>query len=118
MKTLLALSILILSQTSQAALINSVFEVRHSNSIESAIESSCGSFRDLTIVDSKQETINIDNGIKDIKYTTILTGLQRLDQNIFDSYKITVESTYSDMYDHQSQNWGFYSVDSVSCTME
>lgn len=118
MKTLLSLSFLILSQTSQAALLNSVFEVRHSNSIESAIESHCGSFRNLSVVDSKQEIINVDNGIKDIKFTTILTGLQRLDQNIFDTYKIIVESTYSDMYDHQSQNWGFYSVDSVSCTME
>lgn len=49
--------------------------------------------------------------------STILTGKQRMDQNIYDTFTISVESLYSDMYDHTNKDWGVYSVESVKCEM-
>lgn len=116
-KTLLVLALTI-SSVSFAAIPDSKYEDRHQVTIEKAISSSCGNFRDLTQVSSSEEIIVVDQGIRDVKYKTILTGLQRLDQNIFDRYTITVESNYADMYDHEAKEWGAYSVDSVFCQME
>lgn len=116
-KTLLILA-LTMTSTAFAAIPNSKYEDRHQVAIEKAISKNCGNFRDLVQVGSTEEVIMIDNGIRDIKYKTILTGLQRLDQNIFDSYTISVESNYADMYDHEAREWGAYSVDSVFCQMQ
>ncbi len=118
MKTTILALTLILSQASFAAIAESTYEVRHNGIIENAITENCGYFRDLTVVEAKSESIRIDNGITDVKFTTVLTGLQRLDQNIFDEFEITVESEYADMYDHSTQNWGAFSVSSVSCKMK
>ena len=118
MKTTILALALILSQASFAAISASKFEARHNNVIETAVTENCGYFRDLTVVETKSESIRVDNGITDVKYTTVLTGVQRMDQNIFDTFEITVESEYADMYDHTTQNWGAYSVTSVSCKMK
>lgn len=114
---LLVLSVLG-AQASFASISASSLEARHQAVIEKAIEANCGFFRDLTEVASSSTVIQVDNGIRDVKYSTLLTGLQRMDQNIFDRYAIAVESEYSDMYDHSTQNWGVYSVSNVSCVME
>lgn len=116
-KLLLALS-LVASQASFAAISGSSLEARHQSVVEKAIVDNCGFFRDLTEVSSSSTVIHVDNGIRDVKYSTLLTGLQRLDQNIFDRYSIAVESEYADMYDHSTQNWGVFSVTNVSCRME
>ncbi len=116
-KTLIAISLLF-TQISFAEITNSNHELRHQDLIEKSITSNCGSMRDLTEVSVTSEDIVIDNGIRDINYVTVLSGLQRMDQNIFDRYTITVKSNYADMYDHSSQNWGAYNVSSVTCVME
>ena len=116
-KMLFALS-LITSQASFATILKSSLELRHQEVIEAAIEKECGYFADLTELKTDSEKVPVDNGIIDYKYSTLLTGLQRLDQNIFDRYSIVVDSDYSDMYDHSSKNWGVFSVSKVKCTME
>ena len=106
---------LLMSLTAQAEILSTKYEVNHVRAIESKIVEKCGYFKDLKEISSTEEVIVVDQGIRDVKYTTVLTGLQRLDQNIFDEYQIVVESEYADMYDHVNQTWGAYFVNSVSC---
>lgn len=116
-KMLVALSV-VFSQVSFASIADSKYEARHLNIIETSIVKNCGNFKNLTQVDSKEKVIVIDQGIRDVQFTTTLTGLKRVDQTIFDEYEIVVESEYADMYDHNSQNWGAYNVTSVTCSMK
>jgi len=116
-KTLLILTLTI-TNVSFATITNSKYEDRHQVSIEKAISNSCGQFRDLLQLESNAKIVVVDQGINDVKFQTVLTGLKRLGQNIFDLYTITVESNYSDSYDHDSKEWGTYSVDSVFCQMQ
>lgn len=115
--SLIALSLLF-AQASLAEIKDSQYEVRHQNLLETEILKNCGQMRDLNQISSIQQVIQIDNGIQDIKFKTVLSGLLRLDQNIFDKYIITVHSEYSDMYDHSSGEWGVYSLNDISCVME
>lgn len=101
-----------------AKLQNANYEDRHAKLIEERIVSDCGYMRDLELVNFNVKTIRVDQGITDREYKTVLSGKQRMDQNIFDTYDITVESTYSDMYDHVNKDWGVYSVESVKCVMQ
>ncbi len=117
MKTVLLTIALLASQVTFATIKNSNNEARHQALIEAAIQDKCGSFYDIT-QDSQTETaVRIDNGIVDIKFTTVMYGKSRLDQYIFDEYKLTVESEKSDMYDHTTGNWGYYGIISVSCVL-
>lgn len=118
MKNLVLALSLAATNVSMAAISNSALEKRHLEVIEKAIEKNCGYFRDLTELQTTATVIHVDQGIQDVKFSSILTGLQRMDQNIFDSYIINVESEYSDTYDHASKDWGIYSISNVTCTME
>jgi hypothetical protein len=118
MKKMLVAFSVIFSQVSFASIADSKYEARHLNLIETSIIKNCGNFKNLTQVDSKEKIIKVDQGIRDVEFKTTFTGLQRMDQNIFDEYEIVVESDYADMYDHNSQDWGVYSVTSVSCSMK
>jgi len=106
------------SQMSFGAIINSNLSKRHQALIEAAIVSQCGHFKDLTEVKTTEVAIQVDQGIQDVNYSTLLTGLQRMDQNIFDRYEILVESNYADMYDHTAKDWGSFSVSKVACEMK
>jgi hypothetical protein len=118
MKKMLLTFSIVFSQVSFASIADSKYEARHLNLIETSIVKNCGNFKNLTQVDSNEKVIIIDQGIRDVQFKTKLTGLQRMDQNIFDEYEIVVESEYGDMYDHNSQNWGVYNVTSVSCSIK
>ncbi len=118
MKKIIFSILLVFSQVSLAGILESKLADRHQEVIETAITSNCGSFKNLTELKTTEEVIQVDQGIRDVKYTSVLSGLQRLDQNIFDRYEIIVESEYADMYDHASQNWGAYFVTKVSCLAE
>jgi hypothetical protein len=118
MKSMLFAALMILSQASFAAIIGSDYDSRHQNVIEKAVKSDCGYLRDLTYVSSKQVVVHVDQGIRDVNFTTILTGVSRIDQGVFDNYKVIVKSNYADMYDHSTANWGAYSVESVQCIQE
>lgn len=106
MKKMLMVFSIVFAQVSVASIADSNYETRHLNLIEASIVNNCGNFRNLTQVDSKEEIIKVDQGIRDVKFKTTFTGTKRLDQVFFDEYEIIVESEYSDMYDHSSQNWG------------
>jgi hypothetical protein len=117
MKITTVLLTLAFSITASAGLTNSSYDERHLNLIVDQISVKCGSMVDLNIQSTKEEVIYVDQGITDKKFTTVLTGKQKMDQNIFDTFSIVVESSYSDMYDHTNKDWGFYSVESVNCEM-
>lgn len=118
MKKLFMIIALIASQSSFAAIIDSQLDARHAAVVETAITESCGYFRDLTLLQVESEAIRVDNGITDYNYNLVLSGLRRIDQNIFDKYIVTVESSYADMYDHGSRNWGVYTAKVLKCEME
>lgn len=118
MKNALILLSLVFTQVSLAAINNSNYVARHQAIIEKEIQKRCGYMRNLTVISSTEEVIHIDQGITDVKFLTILKGEQKMDQNIFDTFTITVASEYADGYDHTAQDWGFYNVNSVKCEME
>lgn len=82
--------------------------------VQAAIVESCGYMRNLNEVSQTVETIKVDES-HDFYYTTVLTGERRLDQSFFDAYIITVQSSLTAGYDHQTKTWGVFSVQNVSC---
>lgn len=83
--------------------------------VQAAIVESCGYMRNLSQISQTVETVKVDQGVHDLYYTTVLTGERRLDQNFFDAYTITVQSSLTAGYDHQAKTWGVFSVQNVSC---
>jgi hypothetical protein len=118
MKKILLVLSLVISNISFAAIANSKYEARHQSLILEAIGTNCGNLRELNQIEATEDVVVVDQGIRDVKFTTVLTGLYKIDQNVFDQYKITVESNYADMYDHSAKDWGVFSVSSVNCVME
>lgn len=118
MKSLAISIILLSSQFGLANIYHSGYEVRHLDAIESAIEKSCGAVGVLTQKSTQEELVVIDQGIRDIHYTTVIESYQRVDQNMFETVKIIVKSVLADMYDHSAQEWGEYHVESVQCNVD
>ncbi|MEQ1722454.1 MAG: hypothetical protein ABL930_04710 [Pseudobdellovibrio sp.] len=118
MKNLLVIISLLATQAAFAQISNSQNNPRHQAVMVAAIQNNCGYMRDLTQVSQTEEIVRVDNGIQDVRYVTVLSGLQRMDQNIFDQYEITVLSEYADMYDHTAQDWGAYFATTVTCVMK
>ncbi len=118
MKQLLAICIL-LSQNSFAGIYHSNYETRHLAVIEEAVGRLCGVSTDALIQKSDSaEIIKVDQGITDVAYTTVLETQVRIDQNFFELKKMIVKSNFADMYDHQSKEWGVYSVEGINCNAE
>lgn len=118
MKSMFAAFMILASVSSFASIRDSKYEARHIKAIKSAILENCGHLGELVEVSSKEEVIRIDQGIRDVRYSTVISGVLKIDQGIFDFYRITVSSYYSDSYDHQNRDWGSYSVESVKCELE
>lgn len=116
-KAVLTLSLLF-TQLSFGAIENSTLNKKHQDLIEKAILNNCGNVIALAQLSSKGEETRIDQGIVDIDYVSILTGKVKFEQVIYDNYTITVESSYSDVYDHSNKDWGVYTVKSVSCVQD
>ncbi|MDD0852850.1 hypothetical protein HBN50_07075 [Halobacteriovorax sp. GB3] len=116
MKKMMTLALLI-STSAFATVKNSSYAALHNKALVEAITNECNEMKDLTIVTTKEEIDQVDQGITDYYYTTVLTGKQRYDQNIFDKYTITVESSYLDGYDRSTGESGTYFVNSVKCSM-
>jgi hypothetical protein len=115
----LILVCLLLSQNSFAGIYHSNYEPRHLAVIEEAVGRLCGISTDALIQKSDSaEIIRVDQGITDVNYTTVLETQVRIDQNIFELKKLEVKSHNADMYDHQSKDWGVYSVESINCNAE
>ena len=107
----LALAVLMLSSTLSFA--SNSYNPRHIKAIENAILTKCGRFEDVYMVSSTERVHRVDNGIRDVYYVTVYSGLQNADR-----VKIKVWSDYADMYDHTAQDWGYYSVSQVECSLE
>lgn len=119
MKALVLSLVTLVSATAFAGINDSKLEVRHLNLIKREIAIQCDLVRPvLTVVDHKVTPIRIDQGILDYKYETVFEVSNRQDGGMPDLYDVTVESAYHDMYDHQAQNWGVYSVESVKCVLQ
>ncbi len=106
-----ALVCLFLSQHSFAAISGSAYEARHIQVIEKAIVEKCGLATHALAQLSSQETpVQVDNGIRDIYYATVL--------QTENGTQIKVQSTYFDSYDHQDKTWGSYIVQDVTCNLQ
>ncbi len=95
----------------------SEYSQRHNSIIERAITNNCGPFWDLVLVSSEEEVTQVDQGIRDVKYWTVISATRRIDQGVRDMYKVTVVSEYFDTYDHAEKDWGIFSVKSVRCEL-
>lgn len=118
MKALIFALVSLVSVSAFAVIKDSQLDLRHQALIEKAITEQC-SMRRASFVElnTKITPVRVDQGILDYRYETVLEVTDRVDQGVFDLYTVTVESKYSDMYDHQAQTWGAYSVQSVKCEM-
>ncbi|MBY0553632.1 hypothetical protein K2P97_03830 [bacterium] len=115
MKTLSVVFLLLLSQISSAAIKFSAYDLRHQEAIEKAIIGNCGVNGVIIQLSSLESPIKVDQGIIDFNYVTEIMVRQGVDQYQFDEYPVTVYSSYSDNYDHSTQNWGVYHVTKVVC---
>ncbi|MCM2351848.1 MAG: hypothetical protein NDI69_17675 [Bacteriovoracaceae bacterium] len=115
MKTL-ALSLLaVLSLSAHADVRNSKLEKRHQNLIKKAVFAKCDIYRGFIYeFGTKITPKKIDQGITDYEYETVLEANEEIDQGQYNTYKVTVKSSYSDGYNHPDQTWGSYSVDAIS----
>lgn len=114
MKKLALITTLLTSSMTQAYMMYSDYNERHNSTIEKAIDLKCGKLNTLAVVSTKKERVKVDQGIVDYKYTTEINATAA----DYTRYSVTVKSWYYDSYDHESQDWGSYSVESVECTLK
>lgn len=107
----------LLTQPAFASIPNSKLEPRHQGIISDAIIKKCFYFSEIEEVSSQSKEIWIDQGIRDVDYESIYHVRVWVDQGLFDEYRVTVKSHFGDFYDHESRNWGFYSVSHVKCDL-
>lgn len=111
----LILSLSLLSLTARAQIANNNLEARHQELIKNAAIEQCGLTRGyVEIVKSTETAIKVDQGVTDYTYETVVAVNQRVDQLIYDTYLVTISSSYYDSYDHDSKNWGVYKIDGAS----
>lgn len=114
MKAFILTGVLFLANAGYAAIADSNYDLRHQAAIESAI-TTCGYNGAVTQLSSEEEVVNVDQGIQDVFYTTVLSVKVPVDQYMFDEYRVVVRSEFADMYDHSAADWGVYSVTSINC---
>ncbi len=117
MKFCLMLLTLITNLAFAVEIEGSDYSKRHNTVLDRAIINKCGHFWDYVLVSSEEEVTQIDQGIRDVKFTTVLSAVRKIDQGIWDNYKITIVSDYADTYDHNEKDWGIYTVTSVRCEL-
>lgn len=93
---------------------NSSLSLRHQSKIEQAILKTCANLYRYSLVElnNSVQLDHVDNGITDEYHTTTLKLTSRLDQ-ITDEYQVVVKSSVASAYDHDDQDWGLISVDSI-----
>lgn len=114
MKSILILFVLLLSNTCFAAIVDSTYDLRHQSLIEQAVQT-CGYNGIVTQLSSEEVVVDVDQGVQDVYYTTMLSVKVGIDQYLYDEYRVRVTSEYADMYDHSAADWGFYSITSTNC---
>lgn len=112
------IALTLMASVAQASIPGSKHEERHQMKIAEAIIEKCGSYMSIEELSSTSTVIEIDQGIRDVDYVTILSVGYWVDQGVFDFYKVTVKSHFGYHFDHSSGNWGTYDVSSVKCELE
>jgi len=107
---------LILTAHSFTALATTI-EQRHMAAIAKAVAKSCYIGSKLTQVKTTVREDRVDQGVVDYYYSSEFTAVVRIDQGVFDTYRVDVESAIFSAYDHVEQDWGMIEVKSVKCTM-
>lgn len=121
MKTLLltTLSILMIAVSAQAEVSDSNYDSRHKGLLKIASLDACGVHRgNLTQLSSTVVARKVDQGITDYYFTTELELTVKIDQGMYDTYRVSVNSVLADGYDQVAKEWGIYSVESASCTLQ
>ena len=103
------LVVLFLSLSAQAQIKNSNLETRHQDLVATAVFNKCG-LQELVQLSVEVESIVVDNGIVDQLFKIELAA-----ETESGAYRILVQSLLADHYDHNTQNWGAYSVQQVQC---
>ncbi len=96
----------------------SPFSSRHQEVITKAVEIDCGAAFQLNYLSHSQIDERVDQGIIDTRFRTKLEMIVRVDQGVFDFYRVVVHSSYFSQFDHAQKDWGHYSVDSVTCELQ
>jgi hypothetical protein len=90
---------------------------RHQAVIAKAVAEKCSLSGKLTEVFTDVRLDRVDQGVIDYYYTSEFTLINHIDQGVFDTYKVIVESALLSAYDHNAQDWGVISVQSVECSL-
>ncbi len=101
--------------TALGSIQGSPFSPRHQLAIANAVQQTCGLAFSVNYLSHSQYDERVDQGIVDTHYSTLLVRMIRIDQGVFDYYRVTVRSSFLSQYDHDAQDWGVYTVDSVTC---
>lgn len=109
MKFLIFVSLL-LTQTAMAGISGSSYELRHQAVIEEAVARICGLNGVSTQLSSEEVPVQVDQGIRDVYFTTVLSVRVGIDQYMYDEYSVVVKSVQADFY-HE----GNYFVSEVKC---
>ncbi|AZZ37525.1 hypothetical protein CIK05_12210 [Bdellovibrio sp. qaytius] len=108
MKTILLTIALLVGTAAQAEILNSQYDARHLAMLEKASLKACG-VTSGTFVQIYSSVVKhkVDQGIVDAYYTTQLT--------LNNTYTVTAQTLIADGYDQAAQDWGIYSVESITC---
>ncbi len=113
MKFLIALTLTMLSFSALASTITP----RHMSVITKTVAEKCYFSSKLTEVSTTVREDRVDQGVVDYYYSSEFTAVVRIDQGVFDTYRVEVESAIYSAYDHEARDWGLIAVESVKCTM-
>ena len=106
-----------LMANANASILGSELEHDHQLLIQEGIEKSCQVKPfSLEQISSQETIVRIDQGIRDVYFTTQLEMKVKIDQGVFDTFKVVVKSALFDHYDHANKRWGAYAIESVECT--
>ncbi len=115
MKAIFTLALISISISATAEVRGSKFEAYQQNLITEAVAQQCGISSDLVQLSHAEIIDQIDQGIRDVYMTTVFEAKVRVDQMLFDSYLVKVNSALTDAYDHTNQVWGIFAVQNVTC---
>ncbi len=120
MKSLFLSVVILLASTIASAdeiIKNSSFTEYQNQKVAQAILHECQIGDRLEVVSQEERIDRVDQGITDVYYTTKMTGIKFYDQGRYNDYKITVESVLFSGYNHNTKDWGTFSVLSVKCDL-
>lgn len=107
-----------LGQSAYAEISNSSYDQRHQAMLEVAIFSACEvAHGRMEQVASQQIERRVDSGVTDVYFSTEIRLSVKVDQGVFDHYKVITRSIKSSAYDHDAKDWGIYSIESVRCEL-